>query len=123
MLVSRSINLDPPPDASVLADSPPFRHWFAVTWAKLAPLAKVFSITKSGNLVVLTSAAFQGSISEYKNIVASGNIAAGGKMSAFGGFTMNLTAYANNAAALAAGLTAGQLYRTGGDPDQVCVVH
>lgn len=31
--------------------------------------------------------------------------------------------YANNAAAVAGGLTAGALYRTGGDPDPVCVVH
>lgn len=31
--------------------------------------------------------------------------------------------YANNAAALAGGLTAGMLYRTNGDPDTVCVVH
>lgn len=34
-----------------------------------------------------------------------------------------LQVYANNAAALAGGLTAGMLYRTGGDPDFVCVVH
>lgn len=31
--------------------------------------------------------------------------------------------YANNAAALAGGLTAGDRYRTGGDPDLLCVVH
>jgi hypothetical protein len=31
--------------------------------------------------------------------------------------------YANNAAAVAGGLTAGMLYRTGGDPDPVCIVH
>lgn len=35
----------------------------------------------------------------------------------------NLATYANNAAALAGGLTAGDLYRTNGDPDTVCVVH
>lgn len=34
-----------------------------------------------------------------------------------------LPAYANNAAAIAGGLVAGNLYRTGGDPDTVCVVH
>jgi len=34
-----------------------------------------------------------------------------------------LSVYANNAAALAGGLTAGMLYRTNGDPDTVCVVH
>lgn len=31
--------------------------------------------------------------------------------------------HANNAAAIAAGLTAGDLYRTGGDPDAIVVVH
>lgn len=34
-----------------------------------------------------------------------------------------LPIHANNAAALAGGLVAGQLYRTGADPDQVCIVH
>lgn len=34
-----------------------------------------------------------------------------------------LSIYANNAAAIAGGLTAGKLYRTGADPDVVCVVH
>lgn len=36
---------------------------------------------------------------------------------------MGLPVYANNAAALAGGLVAGDCYRTGGDPDPVCVVH
>ena len=31
--------------------------------------------------------------------------------------------YANNAAAIAGGLTAGKTYRTGGDPDLLCIVH
>jgi hypothetical protein len=35
----------------------------------------------------------------------------------------NLPVYANNAAAVAGGLVAGDFYRTGGDPDTVCVVH
>lgn len=34
-----------------------------------------------------------------------------------------LPIYANNAAALAGGLVAGDFYRTGADPDHVCVVH
>lgn len=34
-----------------------------------------------------------------------------------------LPEYANNAAAVSGGLAAGDLYRTGGDPDAVCVVH
>ena len=35
----------------------------------------------------------------------------------------SLPVHANNAAALGAGMIAGQLYRTGGDPDPVCIVH
>lgn len=34
-----------------------------------------------------------------------------------------LYSYANNAAAIAGGLVAGDLYRTGADPDVVCIVH
>ncbi len=34
-----------------------------------------------------------------------------------------LPIYANNAAAIAGGLAAGDFYRTGADPDPVCVVH
>ncbi len=34
-----------------------------------------------------------------------------------------LLSYANNAAALAGGLRVGDLYKTGADPDTVCVVH
>jgi hypothetical protein len=36
---------------------------------------------------------------------------------------VGLPVYANNAAAVAGGLTAGAFYRTNGDPDPVCVVH
>lgn len=36
---------------------------------------------------------------------------------------VGLPVYANNAAAIAGGLVAGSLYRTGADPDPVCVVH
>jgi len=35
----------------------------------------------------------------------------------------NLATYANNAAAVAGGLVAGQIYRTNADPDTICVVH
>lgn len=36
---------------------------------------------------------------------------------------LSVPIYANNAAALAGGLVVGDLYRTGGDPDPVCIVH
>ena len=35
----------------------------------------------------------------------------------------NLPVFANNAAAITGGLVAGNLYRLGTDPDQICVVH
>ncbi len=35
----------------------------------------------------------------------------------------SLSVYANNAAAITGGLVAGNLYRTGADPDTVCIVH
>lgn len=35
----------------------------------------------------------------------------------------NLPVFANNAAALLGGLIVGSLYRTGADPDPICVVH
>ena len=35
----------------------------------------------------------------------------------------DLPIYANNAAAVTGGLVAGDFYRTGADPDVVCVVH
>lgn len=36
---------------------------------------------------------------------------------------IGLQVFANNAAAIGGGLAVGQFYRTGGDPDPVCVVH
>jgi hypothetical protein len=40
-----------------------------------------------------------------------------------GKMNLALSAHVNNAAALLGGLVAGDLYRTGGDPDVICVVH
>jgi hypothetical protein len=36
---------------------------------------------------------------------------------------IGIPVYANNAAAIAGGLTAGAFYRTGANPDPICVVH
>lgn len=38
-------------------------------------------------------------------------------------FATGISVYANNAAAIAGGLVAGAFYRTGGDPDLLCIVH
>lgn len=35
----------------------------------------------------------------------------------------DIPVYANNAAAIAGGLAVGDYYRTGADPDPVCIVH
>lgn len=40
-----------------------------------------------------------------------------------GAGTVTLQIFANNAAALLGGLNVGDLYRTGADPDVVCIVH
>jgi hypothetical protein len=71
--------------------------------------------------------------------ITGGNVVAAGKFTGGGGYGLKidkdgnavfdgkikatLSVYANNAAAIAGGLVAGQLYRTGADPDQVCIVH
>jgi len=57
------------------------------------------------------------------HVFGNGNVQTVGK---FSGSKMNLLSleiYANNAAALASGLVAGDCYRTGGDPDLLCIVH
>lgn len=60
----------------------------------------------------------------------AGDAAAGKYLSAAGTWSVptvsssvGLPVYANNAAAIAGGLVAGNFYRTGANPDPVCVVH
>ncbi len=54
---------------------------------------------------------------------ASGNVGIGTTAPTSRLQAVGLPIYANNAAAAAGGLTAGAFYRTGADPDPVCVVH
>lgn len=59
-------------------------------------------------------------------VIAVGNGAAGdfsGKLKATKLSVVGLQVFANNAAAIAGSLVAGDFYRTGADPDVVCVVH
>lgn len=60
---------------------------------------------------------------ERMRITSSGNVGIGTIDPKSKLHVVGLSVYANNAAAVAGGLTAGAFYRTGADPDVVCVVH
>lgn len=56
--------------------------------------------------------------------IGDGNVGAtNGKLTLAHIRAVGLAVFANNAAAIAGGLAAGDFYRTGADPDVVCVVH
>jgi hypothetical protein len=59
------------------------------------------------------------------NIVPTSSISASYAETASGAFKLIITgsAYANNETALSGGLSVGDFYRTGSDPDYICVVH
>jgi hypothetical protein len=62
----------------------------------------------------------------WKNLVlnpVSGNVGIGTSAPTSKLHVVGLPVFANNAAAIAGGLTAGAFYRSGGDPDLVAVVH
>jgi hypothetical protein len=60
---------------------------------------------------------------ERMRITSSGNVGINTTSPTSKLHVSGLSVFANNAAAIAGGLTSGAFYRTGGDPDQVCVVH
>lgn len=60
---------------------------------------------------------------ERARITPAGNVGIGTASPTSRLQVVGLPVFANNAAALAGGLTAGAFYRTGGDPDLVAVVH
>jgi hypothetical protein len=60
------------------------------------------------------------------NSVTAGRIRSTGKMHADGGFVAALSgvpSHADNDAAVLGGLMVGQIYRTGANPDVLCIVH
>jgi hypothetical protein len=71
----------------------------------------VFHIGYSGSPVGIT-------VTKTNSMVGIGTPTPTSKLQVVG-----LSVYANNAAAVAGGLTAGAFYRNGADPDIVCVVH
>jgi len=60
---------------------------------------------------------------EWMRFTSAGNVGIGTTAPTSKLQVVGLPVYANNAAAVSGGLTAGAFYRTGGDPDPVCVVH
>lgn len=91
-----------------------------------------------GGLTLATSGAAVGSVTtrvlglytsngtamtERARVDANGNFGIGTTTPKSVLHVVGLPVYANNAAAITGGLTAGAFYRTGGDPDTVCVVH
>ena len=57
------------------------------------------------------------------SITSAGNVGIGKPSPNSKLAVLGLPVYADNASAITGGLTAGDFYRTGGDPDLVCVVH
>ena len=93
-----------------------------------------FSIVPNGGIVFLPDVDFHMWMGDVRmvqlvcrelgaNYINSGNLGIGTTNPTSKLQVVGLPVYANNVAAIAGGLTAGAFYRTGADPDPVCVVH
>ena len=92
----------------------------------LAAIRGIDSISSGGHLGFYTTANGGGTTgipAERMRIDQAGNVGIGTAAPTSPLHVLGLPVYANNAAAIAGGLTAGAFYRTGANPDPVCVVH
>jgi len=72
-----------------------------------------------GNLLLDENSSLIGNIC----VPSGGSVNIKGDLTTTNNVTMTLPIYTDNASALVGGLSIGMLYRTGGDPDLVCIVH
>lgn len=73
--------------------------------------------------MIFTTRVNGGNLTERLRITSGGNVGIGTKTPGSRLAVSGLPVYASNAAAVTGGLAAGDFYRTGADPDPVCVVH
>ncbi len=82
------------------------------------------SVTHTGaSLFFDTTPLEDGVLARAMTILYNGNVGIGTAVPTSKLQVIGLPVYANNAAAITGGLSAGAFYRTGADPDIVCVVH
>ncbi len=70
-----------------------------------------------------TNPSNSGARTEKMRITGDGKVGIGTKVPTSSLQVVGIPQYANNGAAVAGGLTAGAFYRTGADPDVLCIVH
>ena len=99
--------------------------WTATNPSLISMVAEeLFSPTTRGsNIIYQTTQTGTATRTEKMRIMGNGNVGIGTSAPTSKLQVVGLPVYANNAAALAGGLTVGAFYRTGADPDPVCVVH
>lgn len=97
---------------------------------KLCIYSNIYGIgVQSGLMQIITSGDLglgngtSSSFTQWMTLKSGGNVGINCLLPTSKLQVVGLPVYANNAAAIAGGLTVGAFYRTGADPDPVCVVH